>query len=236
MKYKIICLFLFFSGFLNAQSVVLLQQDSVIYIEENVDISDYYKEFRLDLYYNNNTQDTISIHWRRELSGNCPAAWEIITADDNITYTPFVNQSIYSITMLPADSNFFLINFFYPRSVAGCCDVKMIFSRANPPTFDIDTAYYRIGINSNGCMTTSTIVQNFEEIHLSPNPTHGIVNISNSHLIEAVEVLDMAGRIRQQWDFPILKEMDISFLEKGIYIFRIKNRSGDFWIRKVLKL
>ena len=113
---------------LNAQEVILFEQDSVSQINIGVDILNMSEDFPLDLFYKNNTSDTIKVNWRREFGANCPLEWDIVVADQNLTFTPEINESLASIPMNPSDSNFIIRQLVYPRSIAGCCDIKIILS------------------------------------------------------------------------------------------------------------
>ena len=227
-------LLLLSTGLLHAQSVILLEQDSVAQVLEDVDISNEYKEFPLSLFFKNNTDSSISIHWRREFGGNCPLEWDVTAGDQNITYIPTVNESYHPIGMEPGDSNFIVQQIFYPRSVPGCCDIRLIFSLEGDADNPVDTGYFHIEVNAEGCLATSVSEEDAEAFNVYPNPASGFLNIVNGHLIESIEMLDLSGKIHDQRVGPAPPQIDISSLPAGVYFCRIRNRPGKLWIKKIL--
>ena len=235
MKFPILIFNLLFYGQLSAQSVILLEQNSVSLINESVNILDNSLDFPLDLHFKNNTNENISVNWRRELGANCPLEWDIITSDQFISYTPDVHESQISLPMTPTDSNFIVRQIFLPRTVAGCCDVKMIFSLDGNPDNPIDTGYYHIEINTLECLTTSIDERDLERFTIFPNPVTTNLNFENSHLIESIDIIDSIGKIYRKNFYSNLHEIDVSFLDSGIYFCKIKNKSGKTLIQKFVK-
>ena len=235
MKSLLPFFFLIFIIPINAQSVILLEQDSVSEVHENVDISDLSIDFPLDLYFKNNTNDTISVNWRREFGDNCPAEWEVFTSDQIISYVPDVDESQAAILLTPADSHFIVREIFRPRNVVGCCDIKMIFSLDGDPGNPIDTGYYHIEINSNQCSVTAVLDKEIKRIKVYPNPTSDFLFIENEYLIESMEIIDLMGKIywkEVQFD---LNQIDLSSLPVGIYYLKIRKKEGREMIEKIVK-
>jgi hypothetical protein len=234
MKLFVPFFMLFFSIHLSAQSVILFEQDSVSEVFESQDISDNTGNFALDLFFENNTDEAISVNWRRELSENCPVEWEVITADQLYTYVPGVNESQLPLEMIATDSHFIIRQLFWPNDVAGCCDMKVIFSLDGAPESPIDTGYYHVEINST-CFATSVFDEELEELNIYPNPASSIIYIENSHSIEAIEIVDLTGKLCYQIKESNVTEIDISFLPKGLYYLKVKTASGGVGIRKVVR-
>ncbi len=235
MKHSILFLFVFSISHLNAQSVILLEQDSVSQIIENADLSDNFIDFALDLYFKNNTEDSISVNWRREFGENCPTEWDVITIDQIISYIPQIDESQIPIPLSPTDSNFIVREIFLPRTVPGCCDIRMIFSLEGSPANPIDTGYYHIEINSDGCFATSIFEENIDQFNIYPNPVSDVLNMESSHLVESIEIIDLTGRTHFQKAFPDLYRIDVSSLQSGLYYCKIKGHSGKLWIEKIIK-
>jgi hypothetical protein len=235
MKLFIQFSFLFLIGTVNAQSVILLEQDTAIQIHENVDLSDIYEAFFVDLLYRNNTDEAISVLWSREIGENCPEEWDVISADMNITYPPFVNEAAIPMPLEPGGPNTFLRKEFYPRSVPGCCDVRVVFFLEQAQDNPIDTGYFHIEVNDDGCMTTSVSDKAISPLHFYPNPTSDVLNIEGGLAIESIEISDVAGRI---YDVPFVahsRQIDLSALRPGMYIFRARSHTGELRVGKVLK-
>lgn len=219
----------------NAQNIILLEQDTVSQVNENVDISDDFITFALDLFFKNNTNDSISINWKRELDENCPLEWHIVTADQLITYVPWINESQIPIPMTPIDSHFIVSHVFYPRTVAGCCDIKLLFFLEGDDTNPIDTGYYHIEINADDCNITATHEAESGQFNIYPNPTSTILNIDNKHLIASIEILDIKGKLYHQGTQPLSSQIDLSSFPTGMYYLKIKSNTGELWIKKVVK-
>ena len=228
MKFSFLLFLLFFVAKLPAQSIILLEEDSVSQVLENVDLSDNFTQFQLDLFYKNNTNENISVNWRREFGENCPLEWDVFTSDQIISYIPQVNESMQPIPMTPVDSHFIVREIFYPRMVNGCCDIIMIFSLDGTPETPIDTGYYHIEINDTGCMATSIQELDLGQFKIYPNPVSDIFNMENSHLIESFEILDLTGKI-----YP--PTIDVSLFPPGFYFCKIKTTSNQTIIQKFVK-
>lgn len=235
MKILIRCIPLFFFFSSNAQSVILLEYDSAIAVHQNVNISSGFEDFPLDLFFKNNANDTIQLLWKRNLSANCPLDWEIITADQFLTYVPWVDSSQIPLTMHPADSHFIVRQLFMPKMVAGCCDISLIFYEAANPTVSVDTGYYHIEINSSDCFAASTSEEELEMINIFPNPVSDALNIENTHLIQSIEILDITGKILYPTNQRLSSRIDVSSLPTGIYLCRMRHISGHLFVKKWVK-
>lgn len=226
MKYLFHLLLFLFSFNLNGQSIILLEEDTVSMIYEGVDISPSFIEFPLDLYYANNTEDSIIVNWRRELSENCPTEWDVFSVDVNLSYPPTVNESPFPAVMAPSDSSFLIRQSFVPRMIEGCCDLIMIFSLEGDSENPIDTGYYHIEINAEGCMTTSVSNTSLNEISLYPNPSSDYITIENDADVISIEIYDLAGKLYYSSDKGESSKIDISFLSAGIYLCNVKSNTG----------
>ncbi|MFM1745738.1 MAG: Secretion system C-terminal sorting domain, partial [Bacteroidota bacterium] len=72
------------------------------------------------------------------------------------------------------------------------------------------------------------------EFEVYPNPVHEIVFINTDQLPEAYEVIiqDVNGRVVMQ--AGTVDRMDVSQLQRGIYLFRI-SANGELVTRKFIK-
>jgi hypothetical protein len=218
-----------------AQEVILLESDSSVRVYDNLDITDNYLDFPVDLFFKNNTSDSILINWRRELGANCPLEWDIITADQHLTYIPDINESQIPIPLTPADSHFIVRQIFLPRTVAGCCDVTMIFSLEGEPDNPIDTGYYHISINSDGCVISSLIDEMVGTIDLYPNPASNIIHVKNGTLIEFIEIFDMNGKQVLGKRNSNSSQLDLTSFARGVYFCKITSDSGNVVMKKIIK-
>jgi len=236
MKFLSVFILLLLVIQLKSQSVILFEQDSISEKFENVEIDDITDQFSLDLFYKNNTDNDISIHWRREFSDNCPMDWNVISSDNLLSYIWSVNQSEMAIDLTPSDSNFILRQTFIPLGTPGCCDITMIISLEDEPENPIDTGYYHVEINAEGCITTSINNESIESLKIYPNPNFGTLKIDSKESITFIQLLDLTGKVVLQKENLHDQSLNISFLDKGIYLCRIKTKSGEFITRKIIKL
>lgn len=78
-----------------------------------------------------------------------------------------------------------------------------------------------------------------KNVKLYPNPTNGIINISNVRNIDlkTLEVYNVLGKLIKQ--IPIEKnssqrDINLTDLNKGIYLFKLQDKSGRFDTQKLL--
>ena len=169
------------------------------------------------------------------MSEDCPIDWDIISGDNLFTYIPVINESQIPIPLAPSDSNFILQQVVFPRGVSGCCDIKVIFSLEGSPDNPIDTGYYHIEINSNGCLASSVFDREVETVHIYPNPTSDLLFIENFASFVSIEILDLTGKVYYQRMSPIQKQINIASFPRGVYICKLKSNSGEFLVKRILK-
>lgn len=86
---------------------------------------------------------------------------------------------------------------------------------------------YICDYNYNYCEVqgVNSLISDLQEMNIFPNPTNGIVRISQKN-VERVEVLDMNGRVVLQQD-QNCNTIDLSNLSSGLYI--MKAYDGQHW-------
>lgn len=218
-----------------AQSVILLEQDTVFGFFENVDISNPNKHFGLDLFYANNTDSSIVVNWRREFDANCPAEWEVISGDELNSYLPNIHESQLPIPMLPGDSHFILKQTFIPNQVAGCCKIRMIFSLEGQADSPIDTGYYHIEINEPGCLSTSVSAAGALTFQVYPNPSSTKLNLGYAGTLQALELYNPQGQIVQRWTEDI-RQLDLGDFPAGLYTLKAKTSKEEVIVKRIVKL
>ncbi len=73
-------------------------------------------------------------------------------------------------------------------------------------------------------------------LQLFPNPTNGNVNISSATTIQSIEIYNVLGaKVYAQKINSKRSNVDISTLNSGVYLFRIKNTDGSSVVKKVIK-
>ena len=120
-----------------------------------------------------------------------------------------------------------------------------------PITGETDASYTAVGngsyaviVNQNGCTDTSaceTIANiglenlNQENLSIFPNPTNGLVKISNTSMIQSIKVIDATGRVIIEKE-PEAEEVsvDLSKYSNGTYTMEVTLTEGVIR-RKVIK-
>jgi len=85
--------------------------------------------------------------------------------------------------------------------------------------------------------TASTFVKTLNEdiISIYPNPTHGIVQISNTEKISKIEIFSATG-VKVKTIHPVTTLIDISNFNKGLYVFKLYSNSQMVSLVKLLKI
>ena len=77
------------------------------------------------------------------------------------------------------------------------------------------------------CLTSTKEINYFEEIELYPNPTRGRLSYSLSNKLYHMSIIDLQGKVLKQWNSSQLEnEIDVSFLENGMYLLQAKSEEG----------
>lgn len=84
----------------------------------------------------------------------------------------------------------------------------------------------------------NSLPESGEVFGLYPNPTNGIVNISNSELLKSISILSIEGRLMLNKALPENSksyELDITNYKNGLYIVNIETISGKTLTKKLIK-
>ncbi|WP_187388250.1 T9SS type A sorting domain-containing protein, partial [Seonamhaeicola marinus] len=119
-----------------------------------------------------------------------------------------------------------------------------------PSTNEVgNTSYWVSSVNANGCeseaieievIVSSTLSETSNQVlktvSFYPNPASSTIFIKNIKLLELdLEVLDLNGRLllKQRID-SVIGEVNISKLNTGIYLFKLKTQNGEF-TKRIIK-
>ena len=233
MKYLLSFVLLFSLVLVTAQNVILFEDDMVSQVNENVDISSAGSDFALEVYFQNVTDDTISVKWRREYAENCPNEWDVFVVDQFYSYVPSIDEALQSMILTPVDSHFITRNIYLPKGVPGCCDMKMIFFLDGFPDDPIDTAYFHMEINPENCGINPVLESPQTEFSIFPNPASTFFTIDNFDDAENVTIYDVKGQIQLGYS-KNSSEVDISSLANGIYFLQIASLQGELHFEKLI--
>lgn len=78
--------------------------------------------------------------------------------------------------------------------------------------------------------STQEIVEN--TIQLYPNPSSGPVHLEGAEWVESLELFDLSGR--KIGDLRVQRELNVRFLNSGIYLLKIRTRSGQLSQQKLI--
>jgi hypothetical protein len=78
-------------------------------------------------------------------------------------------------------------------------------------------------------LSVEEIVEN--DFKLYPNPTNGIVNVSNIDNLKAISILDVRGKV---YPININNSIDVSFLNSGVYFMRFETSKGQVYSEKLM--
>ncbi|MCB0661996.1 MAG: T9SS type A sorting domain-containing protein [Saprospiraceae bacterium] len=237
-KYQVKVLFVMFyfltSFEMGAQNNPLFSIDSIGQNIINADLSNGFEMFNLELFFENRSNDTLQLKWRREFDENCPDQWYITSADPLISYPPSINESVLVITMLPGDSNFIIQQSYVPNFLPGCCDSKIIFFDANNPSNILDTAYFHIGVNSGDCTTTKVAEIENAAGTIFPNPTTGIIQLKDWEAIEQIQIFDCTGRLVYDKQQPKNNVLSVEGLLPNVYCVKIQMKDSNWKVEKLI--
>ena len=79
---------------------------------------------------------------------------------------------------------------------------------------------------------SSTIELNETTIQLYPNPTNGPVKLEGADEVESLELFDMSGRMIG--NLRVQEELNVRFLNSGIYLLKIRTREGQLSQQKLI--
>lgn len=104
---------------------------------------------------------------------------------------------------------------------------------ANPIVDNGWTAVDNVTLTSNG--SSASLEDNTNKFKFYPNPSNGIITISNAELGSSIEVLDATGRIVSTKIITTENtNIDLSENISGIYFVQIQTASGDLATKKLI--
>jgi hypothetical protein len=166
-----------------------------------------------------NTIYDLSFYTKWFVTPNNPIEVKILNADtDELIATQMMGTS--------TNWNFIELEFTTPNDVN---EIKFLVEKGNQPGWFIDNAVLlkvqTLSINP---------FDSIDDINIYPNPSFGKINITSSHDIQNVKVFDMLGRLAYIKNGIEGNSMDLSSLQKGIYILNISDNNGKMFNHKLI--
>lgn len=232
MRYLLLTSFLGYSVFfceLSAQSGFVYNPENIEAIIGTDEIEPVYK---LTGSLANTASETLEIDWKI-IDLDLPSQWAKQVLIDNFEYVPFINES-HSPTALEMNAPDIRFDIWvYPDNQSGCGTLKVVFSEHTTGTV-LDTVAYLLSINDVSCVTTNTTSALEESIHVFPNPTNGLLQITNSEAIRELSLYDLSGNVLLSQKTST-QEVDMRHLSAGMYILKIHHSAQANQFFKVLK-
>ena len=98
---------------------------------------------------------------------------------------------------------------------------------SSPSNLNIDTSsFYQLECDPENTFLSNYEIINSPKIHIHPNPSSRFINISINEQIRSLKIIGLNGNLIKQIDPK--KNIDISFLEKGMYLLKINNEFVKF--------
>ena len=241
MKFKITFLFFVLGITCYSQPAFLPVPSDTLTVELNADISSNFESFHVHIDLANTTTDTLMMVWRKEMY-DCPLEWKTVIADPHQHFFPDVFSNYDTLLnidvpaqMLPDQLAEFGFGVeLFPYSTPGCCTIPVHFSLLEAPDSIISTAYFRFAINDPSC----DFVNDFEEVEnkvvVFPNPADNVAYIESERPVQSVQIFNVSG---QQIKTEIKKnKIEINYLNKGVYFFKIELSGGKLVWQKIEKI
>ena len=222
----------FLLGSLNAQVITVTPNPMVanfegVVLDGSVDLESHVSV-------TNNTTDSISLKWQREIPVDCPEGWKTLICD-NVTcygantgtnYNPPAIQVPFVLAPGETYSNFLL--HVRPGTSAGCCQVNIHFSTIENPDEILETAIYDVHVNDPNCAISSTEEPSFlNALQAYPNPTTGQFRITDNPLVKTVTVYNLFGKQVCSFEHMNNKTHDISGAPNGLYLVTMLDENGE---------
>ncbi len=134
--------------------------------------------------------------------------------DASGTDVSLANGQEYTITLSADMSN---------TNVEEMSDLAVIAFIQNDSTKEVMQA-----ANSTEVMSVEDLTQNGNSFIVYPNPSNGIVNFRTDDTVIDLTIFDISGKeVYQSKEFNTQDELNVSHLEKGVYIISIEGESGN---------
>ncbi|NBB88933.1 MAG: T9SS type A sorting domain-containing protein, partial [Bacteroidetes bacterium] len=172
----------------------------------------------------NETNEDIQLQWLREVKyiyGNDENSWESAVCDLNRCYLPFVSQADFTI---PQNGTSKLDGYVYPNGIDGDSAIIVIHiveKNSGDTLLSIDYSFYDDII-----LSSEESVRNTETL-IYPNPAASYFRVRSDEMISSIEIFDILGKpVAEKKTRALDASINISHLNRGMYIIRIRGEAG----------
>lgn len=217
--YTALCM-LFLSS-IYAQNIIEVNPDPSDIIENNVDLTDLFLDYKHGTDLTNLTSDSIALKWEIEVISS-PAEWSWYICDNNNCYTDVVTTNVGGNLNVPVvlglqEESFFDVH-TRPFGVAGFGEIKVHFYLIEDLNTPIYTASFTTSVNA----TSSNQLISDTAVKLFPNPSTDWITIEGIDSQDAtIEIFDLKGRLLQSQKLE--RMLFVGDFSSGKYIVHIKD-------------
>ncbi len=236
MRKFILLSFLCFAFFATKAQIIGLTPEVSDVSFQDQDLSINYLDLVVKMGVANLTDDKIAIKWLREVEGDC-AGWETAICDNNTCYF----QTISSNIMLPdlnepmylkAQESFDeMAVHIYPRTNAGCCQIKLHFSLVDDPDNILATATVNGNVNmdencENEILSSIEDATEIDAIKIFPNPTNEYFKLTSTQAVSTIILRNTLGQELMNYSYNEGGQYDVSNMSAGFYYIQLQDESG----------
>ena len=228
-------LFILLMAFSSQAQKIALNPAHTIKNYENQDLADNALDLSTHIAVGNNTAEEIQLIWTRIVKENCPEEWETQICDNVTCYFNTISSNVDPEIGLDApfvlDPNEVFNDFILhvkPRTVPGCCRVKVEFTTVEEPEVVLETAVFDVSVNTPNC-DFATSVQEIAEaklVNVFPNPTSESFTLSNNDVVNQIDLYNNLGQKLKTFQFENGEYFNVTDLKAGIYSLVLKNKDG----------
>lgn len=172
----------------------------------------------------NNVPAVRTYRWERTII-QVTDGWDNAVCDKNQCYLPSISTMEFQLG--PNEEGLLDVH-VYPNSIEGMAVIEVKVTDINNANNTATGVYYfntgPVGIND----------VEYQALSVYPNPSEGIFTISENQAAAEVAVYDLTGKQLRKFNFAANEWYDIRDLQRGAYIVRLLDRSGETMITRLI--
>ncbi len=238
MKKTILFSFIILAYFTSIAQVIEINPLVTDTIFQDQDLSISYLDLEIKVDVTNITDDKIALKWVREVKGECDG-WETAICDNNKCYATFISSNI---TLPDLNEPMYLeagescpecAVHIYPRTNAGCCEIKVHYSLVDDPDNILGTLTVNANVNMDeNCeneippLNTKNAAE-LAAIKVFPNPTSDYFTLSAIKDASTILLRNALGQEVMLYNYDIDEQYDISKMEAGLYFIQLLDKDAN---------
>ena len=218
---QILLLLLFIPCLLTAQTDISIESEAgndVVNFDD-INLDDEWEELIDHGFLTNNGTQGVEIKWTYEVSDDAPAEWIFKLCDDSGCYPSSVSSTLDSafdpLAVAAGESSLWDLHLNH-KLVEGSALVTFNIYLASDTDNPIYTYVYNV--TASAMVNTGDLEVEIKQLNAYPNPTKGLLNISNADLVDEVVVYNLLGRKVRVFDIKAGDQINLSDLQDGVYL------------------